>query len=98
MHVIFQLLTKCVCQASKAAHIHPHGYPSLRNDRWCNFAIHPRFADKLAQHCVLACRWIGSNIEIHHTGVAQVSGELQWRPTTRDDWEQFNSVYSNLTR
>lgn len=71
-------------------------YPSVRNDRWCNFAIHPRFADALKQSCVLACRWTGSKIELHHTGTPDGAGNLHWRATTHEDWQQFNSTYSHL--
>ena len=72
-------------------------YPSLRNDRWCNFALHPRFADRLRQYCVLACRWTGSVFELHHTGRPNDTGQLHWEATSREDWQQFNSTYSHLS-
>ncbi|MDP2877592.1 MAG: RES domain-containing protein [Holophaga sp.] len=72
-------------------------YPSARNDRWCNFALHPRFADRLRQYCVLACHWTGSVFELHHTGRPSDTGQLRWEATTREDWQQFKSTYSHLT-
>lgn len=72
-------------------------YPSVRNDRWCNFALHPRFADRLHQYCVLACRWTGSNFELHYTGRVSDTGQMLWEATSREDWQQFNSTYSHLS-
>lgn len=72
-------------------------YPSVRNDRWCNFALHPRFADRLRLFCVLACRWTGSFFELHHTGKLGDAGQLRWSATSREDWQQFNSTYAHLT-
>lgn len=72
-------------------------YPSVRNDRWCNFALHPRFADRLRQYCVLACHWTGTVFELHHTGRTIDNGQLRWEATSREDWRQFNSAYSHLT-
>lgn len=72
-------------------------YPSIRNDKWCNFAIHPRFAGDLQLYSVLDCRWTGKDIELHNTGIPDALGKLDWRATNRDDWQQFNSVYANLS-
>lgn len=71
-------------------------YPSVRNDLWCNFALHPKFADRLRQYCVLACLWTGSNIELHQTGRTDDNGQLYWKATSREDWLEFNSTYSHL--
>jgi len=75
-------------------------YPSVRNDRWCNFAIHPRFADGLRQHCVVTCRkkGVGEMFEVIHTGRLDDVGQLQWLPTSHEDLEQLEMGFTHLTQ
>jgi len=71
-------------------------YPSLSSNDYCNFALNPNFVDNnLRLYRVHVCRWKGENIELHHTGYLE-SNSMVWRTTSRDDFNEFESGYSNL--
>lgn len=71
-------------------------YPSIRTDDYCNFALSADFVDQhLALYRVHACRWLGENLEFHHTG--KLEGKfLVWNKTSRGDWSDFENGYRSL--
>lgn len=71
-------------------------YPSLHNDDYCNFALNPKFVDQnLVLYRVHACKWLGDNLELHHTGYLD-SGNMIWRNTSKEDHDELQNVYTNL--
>jgi RES domain len=72
-------------------------YPSLRNDDFCNFALHPAFVDNhLMLHCVHACYWKSEGLELHHIGYPASGNTLIWKKSTTADAAQWSDGYPAL--
>lgn len=72
-------------------------YPSLRNDDFCNYALHPSFVDgHLKLHCVHACFWRQDQLDLHYIGYPADHGTLTWRKSTSYDAVEWTNGYRAL--
>lgn len=72
-------------------------YPSLRNDEFCNYALHPEFVDnQLKMYCVHACFWRRDELELHHVGFPVDDQKITWRTTTPADAAEWTNKYPSL--